>query len=200
MRALVARWLVWLRCRSCDAPPALRMDFLVKRTGPGQAEVNTLELTELGFSMLGCVGTACACACALHVCTLHVHHMPTACALQHVCIDTLPAHCILTASACATRMHALIDRAPHLPHLPRASAAGGPTARSSSLARCSRAASTTSAPPRRRRSGYASSAATCTCNPPTLPFRALPLRPTSMLTMRTCERSDGRRRPEFVAS
>ena len=68
VRVLVARWLVWLRCRSCDAPPALRMDFLVKRTGPGQAEVNTPELTELGFSMLGCAATAHA------PCTLHVHH------------------------------------------------------------------------------------------------------------------------------
>jgi len=44
------------------------MDFLVKRTGPGQAEVNTLELTELGFSMLGCAATARA------PCTLHAHH------------------------------------------------------------------------------------------------------------------------------
>ena len=28
------------------------MDVLVRRTGPGAAEVFTLELTELGFSML----------------------------------------------------------------------------------------------------------------------------------------------------
>ena len=71
VRVLVARWLVWLRCRSCDAPPALRMDFLVKRTGPGQAEVSTLELTELGFSMLGCAATARAPR------TLHAHCMRT---------------------------------------------------------------------------------------------------------------------------
>lgn len=90
MRALVARWLVWLRCRSCDAAPALRMDFLVKRTGPGQAEVNTLELTELGFSMLGCAGIAWA----LHVCTLHVHVHRSMCAHCMCAADTLRVHAV----------------------------------------------------------------------------------------------------------
>ena len=49
---LVDAWLVWLRCRNCDMPPALRIDCLVRRSGVGRAEVHTLELTELGFSML----------------------------------------------------------------------------------------------------------------------------------------------------
>ena len=53
VHALVARWLVWLRCRSCEMPPAMRMDFLIRRTAPGDVDVHTLELTELGFSMLG---------------------------------------------------------------------------------------------------------------------------------------------------
>eukprot|EP00908_Phaeocystis_cordata_P020278 Transcript_31949.p1 GENE.Transcript_31949~~Transcript_31949.p1 ORF type:complete len:393 (+),score=156.97 Transcript_31949:805-1983(+) len=49
---LTASWLTWLHCQSCEALPAVRMDMLVKRTAPGSAEVFTLELTELGFSML----------------------------------------------------------------------------------------------------------------------------------------------------
>jgi uncharacterized membrane protein YgcG len=50
---LASAWLVWLRAQSVEALPAMRMDILVKRTGAGRAEVFTLELTELGFSMLG---------------------------------------------------------------------------------------------------------------------------------------------------
>ena len=49
---LVNTWLTWLRCQSVEALPAVRMDMLIKRVGPGKAEVFTLELTELGFSML----------------------------------------------------------------------------------------------------------------------------------------------------
>jgi hypothetical protein len=42
-----------LRCKHAFAPlPAIRIDILVKRVSPGKAEVHTLELTELGFSML----------------------------------------------------------------------------------------------------------------------------------------------------
>eukprot|EP00965_Chrysotila_dentata_P256271 6212494-Pleurochrysis_carterae.AAC.1 len=52
MKKLVASWLVWLRCRSVEALPALRIDMLVRRTAPGRARLHTLELTELGFSML----------------------------------------------------------------------------------------------------------------------------------------------------
>lgn len=49
---LVDAWLTWLRCQSVECLPAVRMDMLVRRKGPGAAEVFTLELTELGFSML----------------------------------------------------------------------------------------------------------------------------------------------------
>lgn len=50
---LVREWLTWFRTQSVEALPGVRMDILIKRTGPGAAEVYTLELTELGFSMLG---------------------------------------------------------------------------------------------------------------------------------------------------
>mmetsp|Transcript_22520 Transcript_22520/g.50905 ORF Transcript_22520/g.50905 Transcript_22520/m.50905 type:complete len:108 (-) Transcript_22520:543-866(-) len=50
---LVARWLRWLTAMSSDSVPAIRMDFLVRRSGAGRAEVHSLELTELGFSLLG---------------------------------------------------------------------------------------------------------------------------------------------------
>ena len=56
VRALVARWLAWFDCACAGArgaPPAVRMDFLVRRVAPGRARVHTLELTELGFSLLG---------------------------------------------------------------------------------------------------------------------------------------------------
>ena len=49
-------WLTWLRCQSAEALPAVRMDMLIKRTAPGAAEVFTLEITELGFSMLAWLG------------------------------------------------------------------------------------------------------------------------------------------------
>ena len=49
---LVRTWLTWLRCRNAEVTPCVRMDILVTRAGPGRAEVHTLELTELGFSML----------------------------------------------------------------------------------------------------------------------------------------------------
>ena len=49
---LAAAWGTWLGTQSVEARPAVRMDILIKRTGPGKAEVFTLELTELGFSML----------------------------------------------------------------------------------------------------------------------------------------------------
>lgn len=50
---LVEVWLAWLRSVSAAPVPAIRMDFLVKRTAAGKASVRTLELTELGFSLLG---------------------------------------------------------------------------------------------------------------------------------------------------
>ena len=49
---LVSAWLSWFRTQSVEALPGVRMDILIRRTGPGVAEVFTLELTELGFSML----------------------------------------------------------------------------------------------------------------------------------------------------
>ena len=50
---LARAWLTWMKTQSVEALPGVRMDILIKRTGPGEAEVFTLELTELGFSMLG---------------------------------------------------------------------------------------------------------------------------------------------------
>ena len=50
---LVGAWLAWFKTQSVEALPGVRMDILVKRVGPAAAEVFTLELTELGFSMLG---------------------------------------------------------------------------------------------------------------------------------------------------
>ncbi len=52
IRKLVAHWLVWLRCRSAAPLPAVRIDILVRRAAPGRADIATLELTELGFSLL----------------------------------------------------------------------------------------------------------------------------------------------------
>jgi len=49
---LVRQWLTWLRCRSAEPTTAIRIDILTTRAGPGRAEVHTLELTEMGFSML----------------------------------------------------------------------------------------------------------------------------------------------------
>ena len=50
---LVAHWERWLCACSSEPVPALRMDFLVHHTARGHASVHSLELTELGFCMLG---------------------------------------------------------------------------------------------------------------------------------------------------
>eukprot|EP00966_Prymnesium_polylepis_P154070 3557857-Prymnesium_polylepis.1 len=50
---LIERWLCWLRAMSVEPTPAIRMDFLVRHSATGLAEVHSLELTELGFSLLG---------------------------------------------------------------------------------------------------------------------------------------------------
>jgi len=50
---LVAAWLAWFKTQSVEALPGVRVDVLVRRVRQGAAEVFTLELTELGFSMLG---------------------------------------------------------------------------------------------------------------------------------------------------
>ena len=52
-RALVARWGRWMRTLSSEPVPAVRMDFLVTHSGVGRANVHSLELTEMGFCMLG---------------------------------------------------------------------------------------------------------------------------------------------------
>jgi hypothetical protein len=46
-------WARWLRAISSEPIPALRVDFLVGHAAPGRATVRSLELTELGFCMLG---------------------------------------------------------------------------------------------------------------------------------------------------
>mmetsp|Transcript_65674 Transcript_65674/g.182756 ORF Transcript_65674/g.182756 Transcript_65674/m.182756 type:complete len:794 (+) Transcript_65674:58-2439(+) len=54
-REITNHWLVWVRTQVCDVPPAIRFDYFIGRR-PGQkgkAFVWTLEICELGFSMLG---------------------------------------------------------------------------------------------------------------------------------------------------
>lgn len=50
---IAQHWLTWIMAQCCEMPPAIRFDFFIKRTGPGTAQVYTLEICELGFSMLG---------------------------------------------------------------------------------------------------------------------------------------------------
>eukprot|EP00929_Paragymnodinium_shiwhaense_P001707 TRINITY_DN101938_c0_g1_i1.p1 TRINITY_DN101938_c0_g1~~TRINITY_DN101938_c0_g1_i1.p1 ORF type:complete len:713 (-),score=169.48 TRINITY_DN101938_c0_g1_i1:187-2325(-) len=52
-RIITNHWLSWVRTQACDVPPAIRFDYFVGRNGPGKATVWTLEICELGFSMLG---------------------------------------------------------------------------------------------------------------------------------------------------
>lgn len=52
-KQLTAHWLQWIIAQSCEMPPGVRFDYFIKRTGPGTAQVHTLEICELGFSMLG---------------------------------------------------------------------------------------------------------------------------------------------------
>ena len=52
-RALSRAWLDWLLVENGGRiPPAIRFDFVVRRTGPGTADARTLELCEQGFSWL----------------------------------------------------------------------------------------------------------------------------------------------------
>jgi len=54
-RELSQHWLDWLHSQMCEMPPAIRFDFFVARHPGGEkgkAEVWTLEICELGFSML----------------------------------------------------------------------------------------------------------------------------------------------------
>eukprot|EP00927_Polykrikos_kofoidii_P019899 TRINITY_DN19331_c0_g1_i1.p1 TRINITY_DN19331_c0_g1~~TRINITY_DN19331_c0_g1_i1.p1 ORF type:complete len:580 (-),score=89.20 TRINITY_DN19331_c0_g1_i1:59-1798(-) len=52
---LTEHWLAWLQTQSCEVPSAVRFDYFVSRDGKrrGKAVVWTLEICELGFSMLG---------------------------------------------------------------------------------------------------------------------------------------------------
>lgn len=53
-REITAHWMAWVEAQICDVPPAIRFDYFIGRTGTkGKAVVWTLEICELGFSMLG---------------------------------------------------------------------------------------------------------------------------------------------------
>jgi len=53
-REITAHWMNWVRMQTCQTPPGIRFDYFVGRTNePGKAIVRTLEICELGFSMLG---------------------------------------------------------------------------------------------------------------------------------------------------
>eukprot|EP00658_Telonema_sp_P-2_P071082 TRINITY_DN60400_c0_g1_i1.p1 TRINITY_DN60400_c0_g1~~TRINITY_DN60400_c0_g1_i1.p1 ORF type:complete len:183 (+),score=36.80 TRINITY_DN60400_c0_g1_i1:311-859(+) len=50
---LANKLLVWLRTESAEPPTVLRFDFMVRRSGPGTADVWTGEITETGACFLG---------------------------------------------------------------------------------------------------------------------------------------------------
>jgi len=54
-REVTQHWLTWVQSQICDLPPAIRFDYFVGRTPgkAGSATIWTLEICELGFSMLG---------------------------------------------------------------------------------------------------------------------------------------------------
>ncbi|CAE7941554.1 unnamed protein product [Symbiodinium necroappetens] len=53
-REITAHWMDWVSMQTSQTPPGIRFDYFVGRTGePGKAKVRTLEICELGFSMLG---------------------------------------------------------------------------------------------------------------------------------------------------
>jgi hypothetical protein len=53
-RECIEHWMVWVQAQICDKPPAIRFDFFIGRTSTkGKAVIWTLEICELGFSMLG---------------------------------------------------------------------------------------------------------------------------------------------------
>jgi len=53
-REISERWMLWVQGQTCEMPPAIRFDYFVGRSKQaGQATVWTLEICELGFSMLG---------------------------------------------------------------------------------------------------------------------------------------------------
>lgn len=46
-------WINWIQAQTCEVPSAIRFDYFVTREKPGHSSVSTLEICELGFSMLG---------------------------------------------------------------------------------------------------------------------------------------------------
>jgi len=53
-REITAHWMTWVQAQICDIPPGIRFDYFIGRTPEkGKAVVWTLEICELGFSMLG---------------------------------------------------------------------------------------------------------------------------------------------------
>jgi hypothetical protein len=48
---LVGKWLGWLRMQISEPIAVIRLDFLVRRSAPGEAEVRLLEITENGFDL-----------------------------------------------------------------------------------------------------------------------------------------------------
>jgi len=53
-REATKHWMAWIRAQICEVPPAVRFDYFIGRTAEkGKAFMWTLEICELGFSMLG---------------------------------------------------------------------------------------------------------------------------------------------------
>merc|ERR1712153_273924 len=48
-----SRVLLWLKTECMEAAPVQRLDFMVRRSGTGQATVQLGEITELGACFLG---------------------------------------------------------------------------------------------------------------------------------------------------
>jgi len=53
-REITDHWMAWVQAQVCDIPPGIRFDYFIGRSPEkGKAVVWTLEICELGFSMLG---------------------------------------------------------------------------------------------------------------------------------------------------
>jgi hypothetical protein len=53
-REATQHWMSWIRAQTCEVPAAVRFDYFIGRTPvKGKAQIWTLEICELGFSMLG---------------------------------------------------------------------------------------------------------------------------------------------------
>eukprot|EP00756_Hemistasia_phaeocysticola_P004681 Hpha_TRINITY_DN12949_c0_g1::TRINITY_DN12949_c0_g1_i1::g.164504::m.164504 len=50
---LASKCLFWMLTECSEPPPVMRMDFMVRRAGPGAAKVTLCEMTELGGCFLG---------------------------------------------------------------------------------------------------------------------------------------------------